>query len=63
MLRVYSTHTSCCLQVVGLAETRHRFQVLVGSLHLPVGLGWNAEHRLADDPMSVQNVFQNQDEN
>lgn len=38
-------------------------QVLIGSLRLAVRQGWNLEDTLADDSMSVQNAFQNRDEN
>lgn len=65
-LRAYSTHTSCWLQVVGLAETRQRRVVSRSWLahsDWPLDWGRNPEDRLADDPMRVQNTFQNRDEN
>ena len=66
VLRVYSPHTSCWLQEVGLAETRQR-RVLSRSWlacsDWPLDWGWHPEDRLADDPMRAQTASQNQDEN
>ena len=66
VLQAYSTHTSCWLQEVELAETRQRNVVSRSWLarsDWPLDWGWNPEDRLADDPMRVQNAFQNRDEN
>lgn len=66
MLRAYSTHASCWLQVVGLAETiQHRVvsRSWLACSDRPLDWGWNPEDRLADDPMRVQNAYQNWDEN
>lgn len=66
VLRAYSTHTSCWLQEVELAETRqHRVvsRSWLARSYWPMEEWWNPEDRLADDPMKAQNTFQNWDEN
>ena len=53
VLQVYSTHTSCWLQVVGLAETKQRRVVSRSYLarsDWQLDRGWNPEERLANDP-------------